>query len=128
MLIVDDETDAREVLMLVLKEQGAEVRAVESAAAGLRALKKHIPDVLVSDVGMPGQDGHAFLRKLRSLTPDQGAMVPAVALTAYATAGDAAKAVAAGFDRHVTKPIVPGEIVRMVASLAERRPTPDAAG
>jgi len=127
-LIVDDEKDAREVLMLLLKEQGAEVRAVESADAGLRALKKHIPDVLVSDVGMPGQDGHAFLRKLRSLPPDQGAMVPAVALTAYATDGDAAKAVAAGFDRHVTKPIVPGEIVRVIASLAERRLTPDAAG
>ena len=124
-LIVDDQPDAREVLMLVLREQGAEVRAVDSAAAGLRAMKKRLPDVIVSDVGMPGQDGHAFMRKLRSLDVDQGSKVPAVALTAYATAGDAEKAVAAGFDRHVTKPIVPGEIVRVVASLAERRHTPD---
>ena len=125
-LIVDDEADAREVLMLVLLEQGAEVRAVSSAAEGRRALRKHLPDVLVSDVGMPGEDGHAFLRRLRAQKVEEGSQIPAVALTAYATAGDSAKAVAAGFDRHVTKPIVPAEIVRVVASLAERRRSADA--
>ena len=83
--------------------------------------------MLVSDVGMPGQDGLSFLRKLRSLGAEQGSGVPAVALTAYATAGDSALAAAAGFDRHVTKPIVPSEIVRVVASLAQRRPSTDAA-
>jgi CheY-like chemotaxis protein len=67
---------------------------------------------------MPGVDGHAFIRKLRGLRADRGSKVPAVALTAYATAGDSAKAVEAGFDRHVTKPIVPSEVVRVVASLA----------
>jgi signal transduction histidine kinase len=125
-LIVDDEEDAREVLMLVLLEQGAEVRAVSSAAEALRALHRRLPDVLVSDVGMPGEDGHAFLRRLRAQKVEDGSQVPAVALTAYATAADSAKAVAAGFDRHVTKPIVPAEIVRVVASLAERRRAADA--
>jgi signal transduction histidine kinase len=119
-LIVDDEAEAREVLMLLLQAQGAEVTAVASAAAAFRVLRKRVPDVLVSDVGMPGQDGHAFIRKLRALRVDQGAQVPAVALTAYATPADAAKALAAGFDRHVTKPIVPSEMVDIVASLAGR--------
>jgi signal transduction histidine kinase len=126
-LIVDDEAEAREVLMLLLQAQGAEVTAVASAAAAFRLLRKRVPDVLVSDVGMPGQDGHAFIRSLRALGVDEGAQVPAVALTAYATPADAAKALAAGFDRHVTKPIVPSEIVNVVASLAERHGSPDVA-
>jgi signal transduction histidine kinase len=126
-LIVDDEADAREVLTLLLEERGAEVTAVGSAAAALRLLKKkRVPDVLVSDVGMPGVDGHALLRKLRTLPENEGGQVPAVALTAYATANDSAKALAAGFTRHVAKPIVPSEIVEIIASLAEARRKPDA--
>jgi signal transduction histidine kinase len=126
-LIVDDEADAREVLTLLLEERGAEVTAVGSAAAALRLLKKkRVPDVLVSDVGMPGVDGHALLRKLRTLPENEGGLVPAVALTAYATANDSAKALAAGFTRHVAKPIVPSEIVEIIASLAEAGRKPDA--
>jgi signal transduction histidine kinase len=125
-LIVDDEAEAREVLTLVLEERGAEVTTVNSAAAAFRALRKKIPDVLVSDVGMPGQDGHAFMRKLRALAIDRGSRVPAVALTAYAREADAAEALAAGFDRHIAKPVVPAEIVDVIAGLAERRPSPDA--
>jgi signal transduction histidine kinase len=117
-LIVDDEPDAREVLMLVLREQGAMVVAVGSAAAALRALKKAVPDVLVSDIGMPGQDGLTLMKKVRSLGVEEGGRLPAVALTAYATEGDNAKALEAGFNRHLAKPIVPAEIVEVVAALA----------
>jgi len=77
--------------------------------------------VLVSDIGMPQEDGHTFLRKLRSLGVEQGGRVPAVALTAYATSSDVAKALAAGFDQHVQKPVTPAEIVDVVAVMAARR-------
>src|SRR6185295_5491717 len=125
-LIVDDEADSREVLARLLQEHGAKVTAVNSAAAALRVLKKRIPDVLVSDVGMPGVDGHALIRKLRTFPEKEGGQVPAIALTAYATATDSAKALAAGFTRHVTKPIVPSEIVEIIGILAQLRPSPDA--
>jgi signal transduction histidine kinase len=125
-LIVDDEADALEVLTLLLEERGAKVTAARSAAAAWRVLKKRVPDVLVSDVGMPGVDGLALIRKLRTLPANEGGQVPAVALTAYATASDSAKALAAGFTRHVAKPIVPSEIVEIIANLAEARRSPDA--
>jgi len=117
-LIVDDDIDAREMLTLVLQDRGAEVTTAPSAAAALAILRKHVPDVLVSDIGMPGEDGHAFIRKVRRLGAHRGGDVPAVALTAYATPADAANAMAAGFNRHITKPIVADDVVRVVASLA----------
>lgn len=120
-LIVDDEEDAREVLTLILEDCGAKVTAVNSAAAALDSLSRHLPDVLVSDIGMPGEDGLSFMQKLRSLDAAQGGRVPAVALTAYATPADAAKARAAGFDRHLRKPARPAEIVDVVAVMAARR-------
>jgi signal transduction histidine kinase len=120
-LIVDDEEDARDVLTLILQDRGAEVTAVGSAAAALDSLRQRVPDVLVSDIGMPGEDGHAFLRKLRSLGSELGGHVPAIALTAYATAADTAKALAAGFNHHVRKPVTPAEIVDVVAVMASRR-------
>jgi CheY-like chemotaxis protein len=124
-LIVDDEADAREILALLLQERGAEVTAVSSAPAALRVLKRRVPDVLVSDVGMPGMDGHALIRRLRTLPESEGGQVPAVAVTAYATATDNARALAAGFTRHVSKPIVPSEIVEIIATLATPRRSPD---
>ena len=119
-LIVDDEEDAREVLTLILQDQGAEVRAVASVAAALESIRERVPDVLVSDIGMPGEDGHVLLRKLRSLSAEQGGQVPAVALTAYATPADTARALAAGFNRHVRKPIASAEIIEAVAVMAAR--------
>ena len=119
-LIVDDEEDAREVLTLILQDQGAEVRAVASAAAALDTIRERVPDVLVSDIGMPGEDGHVLLRKLRALSAEQGGQVPAVALTAYATPADTARALAAGFNRHVRKPITSAEIIEAVAVMAAR--------
>ncbi len=127
MLIVDDEPEAREVLVLLLRERGAEVTAVASAAAAFRILRRRVPDVLVSDVGMPGQDGLEFIRRVRALGVNRGARVPAVALTAYATASDIAKALAAGFNRHLTKPIVVSTIVHVIASLVDDRSSPDVA-
>ncbi|HXG56041.1 MAG TPA: response regulator, partial [Vicinamibacterales bacterium] len=100
---------------------GASVIAVDSAKAAFRSIKSSVPDVVVSDIGMPGEDGHAFMRKLRARANGPGARVPAIALTAYATGDDCARAVAAGFDRHVAKPVAPAEIVEAVASLAARR-------
>jgi signal transduction histidine kinase len=119
-LIVDDEEDARDVLTLILQDRGAQVTAVGSAAAALDSIHERIPDVLVSDIGMPGEDGHTLLRKLRSLRPEQGGRVPAVALTAYATSADSARALAAGFDRHVCKPVTSEEIIDAVAVMAAR--------
>ena len=119
-LIVDDEEDAREVLTLILQDQGAEVRAVASAAAALDTIRERVPDVLVSDIGMPCEDGHVLLRKLRALRAEQGGQVPAVALTAYATPADTARALAAGFNRHVRKPITSAEIIEAVAVMAAR--------
>jgi CheY-like chemotaxis protein/anti-sigma regulatory factor (Ser/Thr protein kinase) len=120
-LIVDDEEDARDVLTLILEDRGAAVTAVSSTGEALDSLKQRRPDVLVSDIGMPGEDGHSFLRRLRALDVEEGGRVPAIALTAYATPADAAKARAAGFDRHVAKPVIPAEIVDVVAVLAARR-------
>jgi CheY-like chemotaxis protein len=120
-LIVDDEEDAREVLTLILQDRGAVVSAVDSASAALDHLSRQLPDVLVSDIGMPGEDGHAFLRQLRARDADHGGRVPAIALTAYATKVDAVKARAAGFDRHVSKPVAPAEIIDAVAAMAPRR-------
>ena len=120
-LIVDDEEDARDVLSLILQDRGAEVRAVASVAAALESIRERIPDVLISDIGMPGEDGHTLLRKLRLLAPEQGGQVPAVALTAYATPADSAKALAAGFDRHVRKPVTSEEIIEAVAVMAARQ-------
>jgi CheY-like chemotaxis protein/anti-sigma regulatory factor (Ser/Thr protein kinase) len=117
-LIVDDDPDAREMLTLVLEDRGADVVSAPSAAEGLTALQTRVPDVLVSDIGMPGEDGHAFIRKVRRLGVNRGGQVPAVALTAYVTPADAANALDAGFNRHISKPIVADDVVRVVASLA----------
>lgn len=94
----------------------ADVTAVDSASAALDHLSRQLPDVLVSDIGMPGEDGRAFLRRLRARDAGHGGRVPAIALTAYATKADAIKARAAGFDRHVSKPVAPAEILDAVAA------------
>ena len=85
-LVVEDESDTRDVLERLLSDRGAEVRSAESAAQGLDVLGGWVPDVLVSDIGMPGEDGYSFIRRIRALPPDRGGRVPAVALTAYVKA------------------------------------------
>ena len=120
MLVVDDEPDARELLTVVLQRYGAEVTAVASAGEALAALARSPLDVLVSDIGMPGEDGYALIRKVRALDVDQGGGIPAAALTAYAREEDRRRALSAGFQMHVSKPIEPIQLASVVAALAGR--------
>ncbi len=123
-LIVDDETDDRELLTTLLRQNGAVVIAVAAAREALTALTKgsfdQRPDVLVSDIGMPGEDGYALIRQVRALAPEQGGRIPAIALTAYARTEDRIKALAAGFQSHVPKPVEPAEFLAVVTNLTQR--------
>jgi PAS domain S-box-containing protein len=118
-LVVDDEADVRKFVSTVLEECGAEVTAVGSVEEALAALQHLKPDVLVSDIGMPGEDGYALIRKVRELEADIGGGIPAVALTGYARVEDHREALSAGFQLHVAKPVRPAELIAVVASLAE---------
>jgi PAS domain S-box-containing protein len=119
-LVVDDETDARQLLQSVLEAGGAQVRLAESAATALDMIRLEKPDVIVSDIGMPEVDGYDFIRKLRELSREDGGRIPAVALTAYARAEDRRKALLAGFQNHSSKPMDPQELVIVVANVVGR--------
>jgi PAS domain S-box-containing protein len=119
-LLVEDEPDSREMLVVVLTQCRAEVRAVSNAADALLQLESWRPDVLISDIEMPGEDGYTLIRKVRSLPPERGGKIPAAALTAYARAEDRMRALLAGFQLHVPKPVEPAELAAVVASLAGR--------
>jgi CheY-like chemotaxis protein/two-component sensor histidine kinase len=119
-LVVDDQEDARDMLQAVLERCGARVTLASSAAEALAILPRERPDVLLSDVEMPGQDGYDLLRELRSLPVDKGGEIPAVALTAYATVNDRMKVLRAGFQMHVSKPVQPAELATVVASLVRK--------
>jgi CheY-like chemotaxis protein len=118
-LVVDDEHDAREVLYAILTGAGAAVSVAVSAREALEVMTSIVPDVLISDVGMAVEDGYTFIRQVRALG-GTAARVPAVALTAYGHPTDRAHALAAGFDRHVPKPIMPKELIAVVASVIGR--------
>jgi CheY-like chemotaxis protein len=117
-LVVDDEVDARELLQTVLEQCGAEVYAVDSVRSAMETLRHWRPDVLVSDIGMPGEDGYELIRQVRAMTHKEGGSIPATALTAYARSEDRLRALKAGFQMHVAKPVEPIELVAVVASLA----------
>jgi CheY-like chemotaxis protein len=117
-LVIDDEQDTREMVAEVLRQCGAEVRCGCSVAEALQELEQWIPDVLVSDIGMPGEDGYALIRKVRGLAPEAGGRVPALALTAYTRFEDRARVLSAGYQMHLGKPIEPSEIAAAVATLA----------
>jgi PAS domain S-box-containing protein len=119
-LVVDDEADARGLIRRVLEECDAEVTTVATVDEAIAAIGSAPPHVLVSDIGMPGEDGYSLIRRVRALGPGKGGDVPAVALTAYARAEDRVKAVLTGFQMHVAKPVEPAELIAMVASLAGR--------
>ena len=119
-LVVDDEPDARAVVQRLLEHCDAIVTTAGSAAEALERLQAERPQVLVSDVGMPGEDGYSLIRRVRELAPACGGRTPAVALTAYARAEDRISALTAGFDMHLVKPVQPAELVAVVASLALR--------
>jgi signal transduction histidine kinase len=120
-LIVDDELETRELLVEVLSRCGAEVRASSSAHDALEALQSWKADVLISDIGMPGEDGYDLIRKVRKMDADHGGCIPAVALTAYARGEDRIRALSAGFQMHVSKPVEPVELAAVVASFAWQR-------
>jgi PAS domain S-box-containing protein len=119
-MVVDDEADTRDLLSFSLRNYGAEVTALGSASEALAAIQQVKPDVLVSDIGLPGDDGYALIRKVRALDEDRGGRVPAAALTAYAKDEDRNRAIAAGFQAHVTKPVELAQLASVVASLAGR--------
>jgi signal transduction histidine kinase/CheY-like chemotaxis protein len=117
-LVVEDDADTREILQRILSDHRADVRVASSVREALSLFDATRPDVLVSDISMSGEDGYDFIRQVRRLSPEQGGAIPALALTAHARAEDQARVLAAGFQRHASKPIEPAELVRAVAGLA----------
>ncbi|WP_437281559.1 response regulator [Sorangium sp. So ce375] len=120
-LVVDDEDDTRELVVTMLEQCGANVTAVASAAEALLAVKALQPDVLVSDIAMPGEDGYVLIRRIRALPAASGGRTPAVALTAYARTEDRMRALRAGFNTHVPKPIEPAELLTVLANMCGSR-------
>ncbi|HZS04030.1 MAG TPA: ATP-binding protein [Blastocatellia bacterium] len=119
-VVVDDEADTRDILVTMLTRCGAEVTACASAAEALEVLRECRPDVLISDIGMPGEDGYDLIRKVRALGPEHGGGIPALALTAYARGVDRARAISAGFQVHLAKPVDPSDLSAVVAGLVGR--------
>jgi signal transduction histidine kinase len=120
-LVVEDETDTRELLVVALQQCGAEVSAFGSVPEALEALERALPHVLLSDIGVPGEDGYSLIRKVRARGPGQGGDLPAAALTAYARVEDRQRALDAGYQTHLAKPVDPTELIAAVARLAGRR-------
>jgi PAS domain S-box-containing protein len=120
-LVVDDQADARELLTTILRRAGAQAMAVGSASAALEALRHSTVDVLVSDIGMPEEDGYVLIGKVRALDPERGGTIPAIAVTAGARVEDRSRALSAGFQLHVAKPIDPAALTRLVAQTMRRR-------
>ena len=119
-LVVDDEEDTRQLLTQSLTYYGATVITAASAAEGLTELTGKNPDVLVSDIGMPDEDGYSFIRKVRTVSDEKLKDIPAVALTGFARAQDRMRALSSGFQNHVAKPVEPDELVMVIASLTGR--------
>ncbi len=120
-LLVDDDTDTREFQSFLLEQHGATVTAVDSGLEVLQVLEQGLPDVIVSDIGMAEMDGYSLMQQIRSRPPAQGGMVPAIALTAYAADIDQEKALQAGFQTHLTKPLEPKRFVSEIITLLKPR-------
>jgi len=128
-LVVDDDTDARSLAAFVLERCGARVLIATSATEALVLLRQHLPNVLLADIEMPEKDGLQLIREVRALPASQGGDIPAAAVTAYASAQDRARALDAGFQAHLVKPIDPEALMEAVARLARTRaPRSPAAG
>ncbi|MEG4918387.1 PAS domain-containing protein [Microcoleus sp. B7-D4] len=119
-LAVDDDADARDLVVFLLEDCGASVTAVANAADALAFLTQSVPDLLLSDIGMPDTDGYMLMRQVRALAPDKGGLVPAIALTAYAGEIDYQQALAAGFQRHICKPLDPDKLVQAIGEVLDR--------
>jgi PAS domain S-box-containing protein len=118
-LVVDDEPDMREVVSFILEQAGAVVRAAASGSEALNFIEQSLPDVLICDVGMPDMDGYMLMRQLRTRATEQGGQIPAIALTAYAGEVNQQQAIAAGFQRHLAKPVEPDELVGAIKTLGK---------
>jgi CheY-like chemotaxis protein len=120
-LVVDDDVDTREFVVFLLEQYGAQVRSVGSAHEALAALTQSVPDLLLSDIGMPDVDGYMLIQQVRSLPPEQGGQIRAIALTAYAGEINYQQALSAGFQSHLSKPVEPNELVALVTKLSQRQ-------
>jgi CheY-like chemotaxis protein len=116
-LLVDDDADTREFVTFLLEEYRASVTAVTQASEVLAALTQSLPDVLLSDIGMPEVDGYTLIRQIRTLPLEQGGQIPAIALTAYAGEMNEEKALSAGFQKHISKPVDPSLLVEAISDL-----------
>jgi CheY-like chemotaxis protein len=119
-LVVDDEQDTRDLVRMTLKQYGATVATAGSVDEALSTFEVVGPAAIVADIGMPGEDGYSLIRRLRQLPAEQGGLVPAIALTAYARRQDREEALAAGFNLHLTKPVEPSELAWAVVSLVRK--------
>jgi PAS domain S-box-containing protein len=117
-LLVEDDEDSRKLLGLMLKKQGAEVTSTSSSAEALAAIEEILPDVVLSDIGMADEDGYELIRKVRALPGERGGLTPAIALTGYATRKDRDRALFAGYQLHLAKPVEPPDLVAAIASLS----------
>lgn len=116
--MVDDEFDARELVVTMLEKDGAQVRAVGSAREALDEIGAWKPDVLIADIGMPDEDGYGLIRRVRALSKEQGGQTPALALTAYARTEDRARALSAGYQVHLSKPVDRSELAAVISRLS----------
>ncbi|BAY31697.1 PAS/PAC sensor hybrid histidine kinase [Nostoc carneum NIES-2107] len=117
LLVVDDDTDTRLFLSAALQQSGATVRAVSSVNEAILAIQEYAPEILISDIGMPEEDGYTLIRKVRLLEAEKGGQIPAIALTAYAREEDSTEAIAAGFHMYASKPIEPAKLINMIVKL-----------
>jgi len=120
-LVVDDDVDARDVLVQALTSAGAEVVSAASSHEALNLFHRSPPNVLLCDIGLSGKDGYSIIREIRALPKDKGGNVRAAALTAFTRDQDASRALDAGFDVHIPKPIEPFELIGIVAELGGQR-------
>src|SRR5579859_864781 len=119
-LVCEDDPDARDLLREVLTREGAIVRVTAAAPEAMDCLQEFRPDVLVSDIGLPDVDGYALIRQIRELSDEAGGRTPAIALTAYAGTDDVQRALSAGYQLHIAKPVHPAELASRVGRLAGR--------
>ena len=118
-LVIDDNIDTLELVAVILEQYATEVITATSATEAMQVIAQSKPDVLVSDIAMPGVDGYSLIRQVRTLSSEQGGMIPAVALTAYASEEQRTLALESGFQMHVSKPVDPAELVAVVVKLAQ---------
>ena len=123
-LVVDDELDGRELVACVLEQFGATVYQADAPRAALEVLSERTPDLMISDIAMPGEDGYSLMRRVRALGSERPRNIPAIALTAFTRGEDRARALGAGFDLHIGKPLDPLVLVNAVRDLAGQRGHP----